>query len=397
MISRKGPTLLECQREMVERGLDFERTQAALVLDFETRAELDAERESEFRYGQERSILQEQIESLNHRLAEEAESREKEKEELATKAMMAASELEEADRNRQAERRSLLEQEARQEEKKKQLAALVEELENVRAKAEEARRNENSAMEARIALEREISTIESSSGWTPRFIVQNNTELDLHLLAYNSILANAPAGYQNCVRPKQLVAFHALPGRYGFEGYLQVADNPLGTWTRVSMGIGAASWLSSLVMLGLAGSPVGLAGTSLAAITALLWQLVVPKVSDAYKAGAVRLDGFQSNLEAGQDCTALVHCAPGEKLREEVEVQMLTMEATRQGKDLHLFHGPSFGLGRTTRLRICGGPEASKAVWDHGPNSLQDFTKYTFKESTEPIRVERVDNFNVDD
>jgi hypothetical protein len=98
--------------------------------------------------------------------------------------------------------------------------------------------------------------------------------------------------------------------------------------------------------------------------------------------------GFRSKLRDDEDDSIMIVSRPGDELMPHVELQMLVMEATRKGTSFCVVRSPDFGLLKTTRLTVSGGPTAGKMA--------QKGTKYTFMEDTMPIQVDRVASFEDD-
>jgi chemotaxis protein histidine kinase CheA len=426
MISRPGPILLECQREMAERDVPFEETQAALVYEDDRRSEWDATTQSEARADRERldaeaaaheqereaeRLREQQVKDDRERKArseEEARAREREteiqrlqeqqevndrdkkdwKERLAEAERKAAAQ-QEADEAHKRQMRDIQLQREKEERERKKLRedlARAEQLAKAeRAKAEEALRKMEEAAARRRKLERDINAIESSPGWTPRFIIQNKTQVPLHIKMRNAALLHMPTSHQNDLLPGKLRAMHAISGFHGFEAYFRVRSNALTASGQALEGLGTAAYIIGTAALGAVFAPGWIAAVTIGAVCGRLWAEVQRQVDpDTPKAS-----GFESNIKQGEDDSVFMSCKPDEDLQKFTEVQMLIMEATRQGKNMFLFRGPDFRLIRTTRLQICGGPSAVEVP-------SKGYTRYEFKRTTQPIRMERIGAFIVE-
>jgi hypothetical protein len=459
MIGRPGPIVLECQREMVDLGRPFRDTQAALLHEGQTRDGLAATRAEEAQIANDRRAAEEtqerfrkESEELRKRLR--AAEEEKEKEERRREAEAERQKRWEAEQAREAaEARLLVAKESEQlmmkktqveqerkaqayaverendeirEKLKREEAARLEaehraaeerkarvESEQLRREFEQSRREEEAARaaaedlrargervkEAREMFKREIEIIESSSGWASRFIIHNDTQVDIHVRARHVLppVMGVVANYENNVRAGRLRAVHCGAGKYEFQVFMGTPNNGFTTGGQVSAAIGyGVGNLAVYATAGVLGACLGPLGLAASAGLGVAWGALLNYINDG-DPDAVGNDytktGFESHFKDGEDNSIMIASKPQDVLMQEVELQMLVMEATRKGTLLPVATSADYGLWKTTRLTISGGPVSTSLT----RKDSTKYRKYTFTEDTEPITVDRVASFEEDD
>ncbi|THW02874.1 hypothetical protein D6D26_03933 [Aureobasidium pullulans] len=320
----KTPVVFECQHEMCRLDRPFMKTQVALSFETQTRNEYDTAT----------------IDAAHYKL-----EREKAEAQRAT----AVKELEEDTTHTTEERQKIAE-----------LDADIADLDLWTEEVEAVRRQ----------LEKDISAIEASAGWTPRLIVYNSTDTDLHLRAFPSgLLPGLIAKFENKVQSKKFRAIHCTPGQYRLEAFLGMSGNEI---TKSSVSSVTSGIIGTLAV----GSPLHTAiATSVASFAA----------SNTVRAiwNARQNEHFRSQvLENETGSVTISSSTPVKDLDPRIKTQMIIMEATRKGEVICIFKSDSFDLIKCTRLEIVGGPSRK----DQGP-----VTEYKFDGSTREMSVHRVD------
>lgn len=319
----KTPVVFECQHEMCRLDRPFMKTQVALSFETQTRNEYDTAT----------------IDAAHYKL-----EREKAEAQRAT----AVKELEEGTTHTTEERQKIAE-----------LDADIADFDLWTEEVEAVRRQ----------LEKDISAIEASAGWTPRLIVYNSTDTDLHLRAFpTGLLPGLVAKFENKVRSKKFRAIHCTPGRYRLEAFLGMPGNEITKTSVISVTSGILGYLA-------------LGRLFTASFTGLGLFAVFNLVLATW--GARQNERFRSQvLESETGFVIISSSIPAEDLDPKVQTQMIIMEATRKGEVICIFQSEPFGLIKCTRLEIVGGPSRK----DRGP-----VTEYEFDGSTREMSVHRVD------
>ncbi|CAG8950025.1 hypothetical protein HYFRA_00004359 [Hymenoscyphus fraxineus] len=324
--------------------------------------------------------------------ARKAELLKKKTEEARKKAELLRKEKEEA--RKKAE---LLKKKTEEARKKAEL--LRKETEEAREKAELLRKEKEEARKAIEAIRKEIRIIESSSGWTSRYIVHNQTQVRIHVRMSLGVPPYTVVNFVNNINPGKLKAIHGGPGWYAFEVFLSTQGNEFNRRQQVGeaiqeaaqVAVGAAGITVGVATAGTAGTVgviVACVGTG-AVVCKKLVELFNKTRSTGFQAEYLE-KGFRSTVVEGEDHSVIICSKAGQKLHQQAELQMLGMEATRKGNTISLYYSESFGLIRTTRLQIKGGPTSSRKFG----NDNTSFTEYVFGEDTEPITISRVDKFD---
>ncbi|THW08450.1 hypothetical protein D6D24_09204, partial [Aureobasidium pullulans] len=319
----KTPVVFECQHEMCELGRPFMKTQVALSFESQTRHEYDTATFDAAQYKLER---------------EKAEAQ----------RAIAVKELEDDTAHPMEERRKIAGFDANIAD----LDSWAEEIEAVRRQ-----------------LAKDISAIEASAGWTPRLIVYNSTDADLHLRAFSAgLLPGLIARFENKVQCKKFRAIHCTPGQYRLEAFLGMPGNEITEDSAISVTSGILGYLAFGRLFTAPFTGLGL--SAVFNIVLAIWN-------------ARQNERFRSQvLESETGSVIISSSIPAEDLDPKVQTQMIIMEATRKGEVICIFQSESFGLIKCTRLEIVGGPSRK----DQGP-----VTEYKFDGSTREMSVHRVD------
>jgi hypothetical protein len=375
----------EILRESVAKAM-----QATLMAKIE-----DLEREAAERAHQEQEAeLKKKSEELEREEAERLRL-DKEKAVQAEKVKEAA-----AERDRLKQEMERLERDAAKNAKAQKAMAL---------KLKEYAEEEERAKKENARLKKEIDHIESQSGWTPRFIVNNKTNMRLHIRAYRALPPRSVVNYENDIGAGQLRAIHCPPDvAYGLEVHLGIANNRFAAKGQVlramaSTGIVAASAaaaVGAVVASGGTALPLliggGFAGGSAGSLAAFAAERLRGR---GHPNEDWTINGFESQLYESEASTVMFESEPLKDLSPVLAQQLFAMENTRQGKpDIPLLVCAPFSLLRTTRVEIIGGTRRTSkmTVTTLTTGHEREVVKYIFDKDATPVEIVRVDTFASD-